>query len=400
MPFTLTVGAGSAARRLTFDKSEVSLGSAPGSDVVLASSGEAGPAPRHAVVRWSRGRHVLVLLGRSGVLLNGAPVEVPLASGDRVQVGGVEVRFEEGADTRIVASPALPGRAAPRWAPGFAAAVVLLGVVAALVASLAGRPPPPPPRQRSPHVLGEQPSAEVYGLGDHLGVTVQAPNEARFQFEHHEGLPTVVYLAFEAHGIERTDQVEVSLNGVPLGAVTPTGELPRLQQVRLPRRYLEEDNEVAFDALDNPPRSDAWAVGRVHLVYRTPPACAPAECLREAKAAYDRALALLKVKDIAAGNLHDARQQLGQGLLFLENVEPRPELYGLLSGTRREVERELDERCSRILLTGKGGEESGQAGRAAQAYRDGLQWFPKTEVDGHPCRPRLVALLENLGARE
>jgi len=95
----------------------------PGTEVVLGRSPEcamqlpsAGASRRHAVVAWSDGRVVLRDLGSTnGTYLNGERVEgeTPLESGDRVTIGGVEIRFccvdagtalSQSDDTRTVVS--------------------------------------------------------------------------------------------------------------------------------------------------------------------------------------------------------------------------------------------------------------------------------------------------------
>lgn len=75
----------------------------PGSEVTLGRSPEcgmqlpaAGASRRHAVVAWRAGRVVLRDLGSTnGTFLNGERVEAetPLESGDRITIGGVEIRY-------------------------------------------------------------------------------------------------------------------------------------------------------------------------------------------------------------------------------------------------------------------------------------------------------------------
>lgn len=75
----------------------------PGSEVTLGRSPEcgmqlpaAGASRRHAVVAWQGGRVVLRDLGSTnGTFLNGRRIETETAleSGDRITIGGVEIRY-------------------------------------------------------------------------------------------------------------------------------------------------------------------------------------------------------------------------------------------------------------------------------------------------------------------
>ncbi len=76
------------------EKAVTSIGSAPGCAIVAS-----GPnvAPRHAVIRYGRGRYFLQdQAGAGRTLLNGAPVDArPLVHGDRIKVGDVEFLFRQ-----------------------------------------------------------------------------------------------------------------------------------------------------------------------------------------------------------------------------------------------------------------------------------------------------------------
>jgi pSer/pThr/pTyr-binding forkhead associated (FHA) protein len=72
---------------------EVTLGRSPECSMQLPA---AGASRRHAIIAWQGGRVVLRDLGSTnGTYLNGERVEgeVPLESGDRITIGGVEIRY-------------------------------------------------------------------------------------------------------------------------------------------------------------------------------------------------------------------------------------------------------------------------------------------------------------------
>ena len=238
--------------------------------------------------------------------------------------------------------------------------------------------------------LGESQEEKVFGFGDHLGITVLTINELHFEFEHSDTIPIVYYISFESQGIERQDEVDITLNGVLIGKVAPgLGDYSKEQRIKMPRKHLKSGipNEIVFDNSFNPPGNEPWAISKVKLKMVPLPGCNPeGECEREAKKRYDLAIVLWEQRKIAARNTYDAWEHLHKALLFLEAVEPKPGLYNLVQTSLRDAERELDDNCAKIMLNAKKFEELGQWERALKEYKDGLQWFPGED---HSCRSRL-----------
>ncbi|MGI5865292.1 MAG: FHA domain-containing protein [Myxococcales bacterium] len=238
--------------------------------------------------------------------------------------------------------------------------------------------------------LAEPQEEKVFGFGDHLGVTVPTRNELHFEFEHSDTIPIVYYISFESQGVERQDEVDITLNGVLIGKVAPgLGDYSKEQRIKLPRKHLKSGipNEIVFDNSFNPPGNEPWAISKVRLKMVPLPGCNPeGECEREAKKHYDLAIVLWEQRKIAARNAFDAWEHLHKSLLFLEAVEPKPGLYNIVQTKLRDAERELDGNCAKILLNAKKFEELGQWERALKEYKDGLQWFPGED---HSCRATL-----------
>lgn len=237
--------------------------------------------------------------------------------------------------------------------------------------------------------LTEQKSEDVYGLGDHLGVTVQTANEVQFEFEYSDSFPVVIYLRFNSAGIERKEEVVVTLNTVQIDTVNQSlGDEQREQRIQLPKKYLRpgEKNHIVFDNTLNPPGNEPWAISNVRLTITPLPMGTPSELLREARTFYDLAEKRLGMKDVHAANRYEAWSALGKALLYLEGVEPKPELFELVRQSLREVDRELDTTCNRLFLTAKRAEELGDFKQALDTYKGGLAWFPTVE---HYCHLRL-----------
>ncbi len=237
--------------------------------------------------------------------------------------------------------------------------------------------------------LTESKSDEVYGLGDHLGVTVQTSSEAHFEFEYSDSFPVVIYLRFNSAGIERKEEVAVTLNTVQVGTVNQSlGDEQREQRIKLPKKYLKpgEKNHIVFDNSLNPPGNEPWAISGVRLIIKPLPVAPPGELLREARSLYDLAEKRLGMKDVHAANRYEAWSFLNKALLYLEGVDPKPELFDLVQQSLRELDRELDTTCNKIFLTAKRAEELGDLKSALSSYKGGLSWFPDVE---HYCHGRL-----------
>jgi pSer/pThr/pTyr-binding forkhead associated (FHA) protein len=244
--------------------------------------------------------------------------------------------------------------------------------------------------------ISEQSSKNVYGLGEELGVNVQAQDEVHFQFEYAEPVPVVYYIRFEPLGIDAKDEVDISLNGVHVGfANVSVGETPKIQRLRLPKKYLKTGipNEIVFDNTLNPPKKISWAIAKPKLVIKPLPRCEREECLREAKKLYEAAEQKISQKQLAARNLFESWLMLHKALLFLETVDPKPELYGLAQSTLREVDKELDSICNKCMLAARRAEELSGAKKALNELKDCLQWFPVGE-DEHACRAKLLEKIE------
>jgi hypothetical protein len=227
-----------------------------------------------------------------------------------------------------------------------------LVVVAALAASIGllvdGRWLPASVRQGSSRAypISEVVSKDVFGYGDGLGVTVSAASEARFRFKYEASNPVAYYVWFEPVLVQRADEVELALNGVRIGHVNPSKDdrRPRSQQVKLPREHLKPgvENELVFRRTAGAPPLGRWAVARPRLVIRPLPACAKDECLTEAKKLFDLAEQTLTQQPSLTSRAK-ASQQLQMALLYLEVLDPKPALYGLVQAKLKETDREYDE---------------------------------------------------------
>jgi hypothetical protein len=240
--------------------------------------------------------------------------------------------------------------------------------------------------------LSDQRSDEVFGLGP--GVTIQTREKLRLKFEYLETLPSVTYLRFEAQGVEKAEEVEVRLNGLHLTWVTPgLGSYTKEQSLKLPGRLLQPGsmNEIEFENILEPTASEPWAISKLRLVTKFIPICqTQGECLRESEKLFLLAEDRMRSPEIAARNNYDAWISLGKAILFLEGIEPKPELYRLARQLLREADRRLEMKCNQVLLTAKKFEQLGALDKSVEAYQQGLMYFG----DEHACRARILEKLE------
>ena len=245
--------------------------------------------------------------------------------------------------------------------------------------------------------LADSLSKKVFGYGSHLGVTTQTRYELHFDFEVSETIPAIYYLYFESKGVESVDEVNISLNSVPLGNVNAgLGDYSKTQKIRLPKKHLIPGNinEIMFDHTMNTRTSgeDTWAISSVRLQMVPLPGCDPknGECEREALKYYEMAEKMWIAKQMAAENSYNALKNLNTSLLFLEAVEPKPEFTRSVQQMIREVERYLDEICSKTMLQIKRDEEMRNYQKVVNELKNGLLWYPGAD---HHCRSKLEEML-------
>lgn len=241
--------------------------------------------------------------------------------------------------------------------------------------------------------LADSLSKKVFGYGDNLGVNTQTRYELHFDFEVSETIPAIYYLYFESKGVESADEVNISLNSVPLGNVNAgLGDYSKTQKIRLPKKHLNPGsiNEIIFDHTLNTRTAgeDTWAISSVRLQMVPLPGCdsRTGECEREAHKYYEMAEKMWVAKQMAAENSYNALKNLNTSLLFLEAVEPKPEFTRSVQQMIRDVERYLDEICSKTMLQIKRDEEMRNYQGVVDELKNGLLWYPGAD---HHCRAKL-----------
>lgn len=238
----------------------------------------------------------------------------------------------------------------------------------------------------------------VYGLGAQYGVTVQTRDELHFAFDYIESaIPQAYWVRFETKGVERSDEVEITVNGVSIGfAQGGMGDYTKEQRFRLPKKHLRPGvkNDIVFDNTLNPPGNEGWAIFKARLEIKALPVGTREELLQKATEKYRLALQRWEDRNVASENRFQCWVALRESMLFMEGIEPKPELYGLVQQTLREVDKDLEYTCNKILLAGKRAEEMNDLKRALAEYMNGLKWFP---ADDHHCRGRLVEAVYEYG---
>lgn len=274
----------------------------------------------------------------------------------------------------------------------FAFEIVL--VVAALGGALVAILNPDPPKlfggvEVPVFALGPEPTGQVFGYGDKLGVTATTRDSAFFEFEYAPKAAQALFVSFESRGLEPGHELRIILNGVLVG-LAHAGGAPQPQLVRLPSRHLRapEKNRLTFDHPDNPPSARLWALAKVHLVQRVEK---PDDGTRteEPRRALARAREHLEASQDAPENRFLAWVELNRALDLAQGVEPRPaaleaEARALLA----RVEEELAAICAGYLERGARAESRRDWEGALAEYRNGQDWFPVSD-DEHPCRGQL-----------
>lgn len=234
---------------------------------------------------------------------------------------------------------------------------------------------------------------KTFGYGSDLGVTTQTRYELHFDFEVSETIPAIYYLYFDSAGIESSEEVNISLNSVPIGYVNGgLGDYSKTQKIRLPKKHLNPGsiNDILFDHMKNTRTSgeETWAISSVRLQQIPLPGCdaRSGECEREAHKNYEIAEKLWGNRQMASENSYNALKNLNTAMLFLEAVDPKPEFTRSVQQMIRDVEKHLDGICSKTLLQIKRDEEMRNYQKVVAELKNGLLWYPGPD---HHCRSKL-----------
>jgi hypothetical protein len=369
MSFELIIAAGeNRGQRFGFRAREVALGRAEGNDLVLD---DASVSRTHARIRAVGSSYVLSDGGSTnGTELNGSLLEgsARLRNGDRIGVGAIALEFA--------------ARPPSRWRPSArhlaAAGTVLAAALGAgfFVRHLRGAPRPAGPSCPEVIAIDDATAAFSFGrgavdfdCGQEVFFGFTAPGKARVRFH---------YLARQIAG---ADEVELKLNGRHLGWASVSGARGEAQSVALPDELLSPTGRNVLSAAQARTGKE-WSLSGVgiELFART------RGDLKSAREAYDRGRRKLEERKVAPRNLYDAWKSFAYARRALEDLEPRPPLYGEVALLVRDAERGLERDCARLLFSAERHERYGEEAKAQRAYREVLLHFPGDEPSG--CRRR------------
>ncbi|HXN56178.1 MAG TPA: hypothetical protein VN874_07905, partial [Myxococcales bacterium] len=206
-----------------------------------------------------------------------------------------------------------------------------------------------------------------FDCGQEISFGFTAPAKARVRFHY---LPRQI-----AGG----DEVELKLNGRHLGWAPVSGARGEPQSLALPDELLNPAGRNVLSAAEARTGAE-WSLSgvAVELFART------RGDLKSAHEAYDRGRRKLEERKVAPRNLYDAWKSFGHARRALEDLEPRPPLYGEVALLIRDAERDLQRDCARLLFSAERYERYGQGAKAQIAYREVLLHFPGDEPSG--CR--------------
>jgi pSer/pThr/pTyr-binding forkhead associated (FHA) protein len=335
----------------------------------------------------------------------------------RVRRGSVEPKDEEDsqiaeptaaqkARVRRQANKTTAGRVAWQWSQLSAGARIAF--VLATLAFLGGAgiftygqlaPPakaiiPPEPSE----LVGNGQTLEYsFGLGD--GVTYDRPDMKVFTFKANGATQLVGLLHYQARDVSK-EEVSIAVNGFDLGFVPADGldSMDRELEVVLPAGQVRrnEQNQITFDNVRNPPGKDPWRVWNVWLELLALPDASTEETLIAVKEDLSRAQKFYDNRDIGAESLFKAWKSYRDAWLKLESLPGHPEdLYMLARSQQAETRRLMDHRCKQMQLD----VQRALAARrpdydtARRVLKDMLRYFPTRE---HPCNGLVTQQLKDL----
>ncbi|AKJ02687.1 type III secretion system (T3SS) inner membrane Yop/YscD-like protein [Archangium gephyra] len=206
-------------------------------------------------------------------------------------------------------------------------------------------------RGPEPTSLGLQVVTDSFGLGE--GVTWEQPDMKLFDFEFVSPTRAVAVLRYQASGISK-DEVSLTLNATVLGSVPPdmaTASEREIQQIISPSLLKRnEDNQLVFDNVHNPPGRDSWRVWNLRLEIIPVPDLRPEELLETARSYVARARDFYERKDVGAENLSLAWENYRSAWITLEALDEKPELYEDVRHMMGQVAVDLDQKCGQLML--------------------------------------------------
>ena len=257
----------------------------------------------------------------------------------------------------------------------------------------------------APRVLPPEPTELVnqgemieysFGFG---GVDYERADLKSFTFKAVAPTALVGILHYEARDIGK-NEVAISLNGADLGFVPPDGVTDETRQleVLLPASSVKKNqqNQLVFDNVNNPPRRDSWAVWNLWLQLYALPEAGSDQAVVEAKEQLDRAQKLYDRRDIVPDALFKAWKSYRDAWLMLEGMPGRPsDLYTIARSQQAEIWRQLDARCRTMQINYQRALKAQvpDRKRARVVMKDMLRYFPSAE---HPCNLLVQGELDRL----
>ena len=260
------------------------------------------------------------------------------------------------------------------------------------------KPPPGPAKDAPPEPdkLSNVPIEESFGYGK--GVTYPRPDKKEFSFIFNAPVNAVVILHFQAKDIS-SGEVQVFVNGASVAQV-PADTLDvdeRMNEVIVPPDILKKGvtNQIIFDNLHNPPGDDTWRIWNVWVETNLLPQMPIDQLIREATDSFQRGQLDFQRRDIGAENRFLAWKEFRKAWLMLEAApDPKPELYLLSRDKMKEAQKELDMKCSQLMLEVEGYYNQHDWDAARSTLDHVKQYFPTNE---QPCPYRAEQKRYELG---
>jgi len=410
--FILTVVAGTTPGKEFFFEKGASIGRVEENDIVLV---EPGVSRNHATIRDDMGIFLLEDLGSAnGTRLNGENVKEPevLRDGDYITLGQSTLQFSlldssRGEVTAQTALSEVEAQAADRATKtemrGAVTAIRrrwLLTIVMILVLGGGGVVAYLHFHRQAKMIVFDQSATpatysdedsffnSVFGYGkyDKSHLTQLIVN-----FEYLGGRATLQYGAW---GVDKSGELEIQLNGQPIGQapLTMNRWVYGLKRV-LPRETLKKNqtNELIFRNTLNPRAKEEWQVCYVQVIQEAIP---PAD-LKEARFQFELAKKSWEDREIEPGNMYTALTGFKKARDLLE-LAPRGELYQEALDFIEKVDKALTRKFADGLFSARRAEKlDGSPGRARTLLLNTLKYFRKDDFRYREIQRYLDSIAES-----
>ncbi|MDY6862868.1 MAG: FHA domain-containing protein [Thermodesulfobacteriota bacterium] len=330
MKFTLEIiEPASAKNKFEFDKSEVTFGRTGPNDVII---NDRKVSRQHAKIEFKGNIPLLRDLGsQNGTIVNGNKIEEKeLKSGDRIKIGDTQFQFTlhgSSLEGPLSLESLTGGEGIIKNFPQLIKNPIIagsLGIICIIILCLSlflkKESVDKAPVKDISNIPIPLPAQDIYG-----NCKQDRTHKDKVIFTFKGKTDHKAFLTYTIGGIEKKDEVVISLNGEVIGNSPVASGWKEVKDIKLPWKQIDSsmDNLLVFDNTLNPPEDESWGLTEVSIKWKKLLKCN----LTRAKESFGLARRKYKDKSISYPNLYNSIKAYTDSLDYMENCSEKPDFY-------------------------------------------------------------------------